>query len=593
MSTTSHGSNPKQTASPRNPNHGAGRLLKSPAPKAARTRKHRVTLARRVRRVMVGITCCVVASTLWSPRAEAIPNPVDWVIDGVGNIVGGGVSAVASAVADALFGKVLEFITGLIAAAVTKATELLVSVFDAVTVKIGDNGVLNGGLSASLQTQMLALAAALLVLFFIIRIISALITQQMGKVARELFFDLPFTVIGTAAASVIGVLVLKLTDEMSTALSGGFAENLGAFAGQYFTATALLGGGLFQILFAVLYILGAIFVGLELIVRASLLTIIFVVAPVMIATRTWEGSRRYSRRFIEISLALMFAKPAAAMALAIGAAQMADGANATSPVQMMLGTTIVLMAAFMPFAIFKLIPVVEGAASVQQGIKGAPVRVAQTVAGFATTAALLSASGATGAASGTATGPANGGPGSTGTIGGGGGAGGGAGGGGAAPGARAAPGSASATGATSNPSVVGSSSSSSAVSTSPSGRMSASAENSAGDSPRPAVPPPASMSFPNQRPNPPGSSPRSPGQAAGTSAGGGESAVIVDNGVAADPVPQPVRVAESATVPAAAPVLRGRQATVRAADQALRSIPTARTQNFPNAQADDDRDEQR
>ena len=112
-------------------------------------------VARRVRRVMVGVTCWVVAGTLWSPRAEAIPNPVDWVIDGVGNIVGGGVSGVASAVADALFGKVLEFVTGLIAAAVTKATELL------------------------------ALAAALLVLlFFIIRIISALqlsVGTQTGR----------------------------------------------------------------------------------------------------------------------------------------------------------------------------------------------------------------------------------------------------------------------------------------------------------------------------------------------------------------------------------------------------------------------------
>ena len=385
------------------------------APRPKRTTR-RSRPVRYLRRISIGVIGWLSIATLYAPQASAvdIPNPIDWVGDKIGDVVGGGVSSVASAIADVLFSKVFEFIADLIAAAVTKATELLVSVFDAVTVKIGDNGVLNGGLSASLQLQMLALGAALLVLFFLIRIISALITQQMGKVARELFFDLPFTVIGTAATGVIGVLILKLTDEMASALSGGFAENLGSFAGQFFTTTALVEGGVFQVLFAILYILGAIFVGLELIVRASLLTIIFVVAPVMMATRTWEGSRRYARRFIEISLALMFAKPAAAMALALGAAQMADGVDATSPVQMMLGTTIVLLAAFMPFALFKLIPLVEGAASVQQGIKGAPVRVAQTVAGFATTAALLSGAGAAGAAAGAA-GPGGGGPGGTGS----------------------------------------------------------------------------------------------------------------------------------------------------------------------------------
>lgn len=416
------------------------RRLRPIRPRRTTRRSRRV---RWLRRVGFGCVAWLSVATVFAPSAHAvdIPNPVDWVGEKIGDFVGGGVSSVASAIADVMFTKVFEFVAGLIAAAVTKATELLVSVFDAFTVKVGDNGMLNGGLSSSLQLQMLALGAALLVLFFLIRIISALIGQQMGKVARELFFDLPFTVIGTAAAGVIGVLILRLTDEMAGALSGSFAENLGAFAGQFFTVTALVEGGLFHVLFAVFYILGAIVVGLELIVRASLLTIVFVVAPVMMATRTWEGSRRYARRFIEVSLALMFAKPAAAMALALGAAQLADGGDATSPVQMMLGTTIVLLAAFMPFALFKLIPLVESAAAVQQGIKGAPVRVAQTVAGFATAAALLSTAGgaSAAAAAGSGAGSTGGGPGGGGGSGGSGSGGGGGSSGGGGGGATAGP----------------------------------------------------------------------------------------------------------------------------------------------------------
>ena len=76
-------------------------------------------------------------------------------------------------------------------------------------------------------------------------------------------------------------------------------------------------------------------------------------------------------------------------------------------------------------------------------------------------------------------------------------------------------------------------------------------------------------------------------------AGGGGSAVIIDNRVAAKSVSQPVTVAESAPVAGAAPVLRRRQPSVRAADYALRSIPTVRAHDVFGARADEDGDEPR
>jgi hypothetical protein len=396
--------------------------------KITRTRRWRKT-----RRIAVIVSTLSVLQLATPGRANAqTGTPVDWFIDPIGDLVGGGISGVASTVANTIFEKVLEFVAGLIADAVTKATELLISVFDAIDVQVGADGTLTGAASSKLHLQMVAFGGFLVTLLFLVRLASALIHRQMGQVARELFFDLPITIIGTAAAGAIGYIFLQVTNEMAATFSQDFATNIGAFAGQFFTKDALVSGGIFSILFAIVYIIGAVLVGLELIIRASLLTVIFAVAPVMIATRTWEGTRRYSRKFIEVSFALLFAKPAAAFALALGSAQLADPGDGTDIVKLLLGTTITIMAAYMPFALFKLIPIVEGAA-VQQGIKGAPVRVAQTALGMAASAALIAGSGGAAAGAAGATGGAGGAGGGAGGAGGGGGPSGAAGSGGRTP----------------------------------------------------------------------------------------------------------------------------------------------------------------
>ncbi len=357
---------------------------------------------RRLRKIVVLLSALSVLQVASAGTANAqTGTPADWVIDPIGDLVGGGIGAVAEKVANTIFEKVFAFVSGLIADAVMKATELLISVFDAIDVRVGADGTLTGAVSSKLHLQMVALGGFLVTLLFLVRLASALIHRQMGQVARELFFDLPITIIGTAAAGAVGFILLQVSNEMAASFSQDFATNIGAFSGQFFTKDALVTGGIFSVLFAIIYIVGAVLVGLELIVRASLLTVVFAVAPVMVATRTWEGTRRYSRRFIEVSLALLFAKPAAAFALALGSAQLADPGNGNDVVKVLLGTTITVMAAYMPFALFKLIPIVEGAA-VQQGVKGAPVRVAQAAFGMAASAALIAGGG--GGSAGTAAG---------------------------------------------------------------------------------------------------------------------------------------------------------------------------------------------
>jgi hypothetical protein len=372
-------------------------MIRSAKPDQGQLRRSHPRRSRKLRRarrfgfIVAGMVA--VDNVVFAPVAQAQwYNPADWLTSGIGKVVG--------EIADAVFGGIIKFIADLIAAAVTSATELLISIFNNINVGVDGGGKMTGARTSALQTEFVALGAALVLLLFFARIISGLATGQMGKVAREMFFDLPFTIIGTVAAGAIGFLILELTDQMAASLTTDFATDIGGFAGKFFAADVLVTGGLFSFLFAILYILGAIALGAQLVVRAALLEVIFIVAPAMIATRTWEGSRRYSRRFIEISIGLMFGKPAAALALAVGAANLAD---ADGVVGLLKGVTLVLLGAFMPFAVFKLIPLVEGAA-VQQGITGAPIRAAQTAVGTAASIAILTGGGAAAAAGGAAKG---------------------------------------------------------------------------------------------------------------------------------------------------------------------------------------------
>lgn len=361
--------------------NAAVKQLKRSKPLLVRSRS--IRRLRRIRRFAYTMFLLVlIDNVVFVPVAQAEwYNPIDWVTGGVGKVV--------AEVANAVFGGIIKFIAELIANAVTSATELLVTVFNNINVGVNAQGKMTDIGNSGIQHQFVALGASLVLLLFLVRICSGLATGQMSRVARELFFDLPFTIIGTVAAGAIGYLILTLTDEMSASITANFAKDIGAFAGKYFVADQLVTGGLFSFLFAILYILGAIALGAQLVVRAALLEVIFIVAPAMIATRTWEGSRRYSRRFIEIAIGLMFGKPAAALALAIGAANLSA---ANGVVGLLKGVTLVLLGSFMPFAVFKLIPIVEGAA-VQQGISGAPIRAAQTALGTAASIAILKGAG--------------------------------------------------------------------------------------------------------------------------------------------------------------------------------------------------------
>jgi type IV secretion system protein TrbL len=262
-------------------------------------------------------------------------------------------------VADAVFDKIIEWIAGLLADAVSKVTDALVTLLATIKPTLTPGGAITD--AAPIQASILGLAAALVALFFLFRIIHGLITGQAGQTLRATIIDLPTVVVGTLFFGFLCYTLLTLVDQFSDPLITDYATSLDETMKTLYSQDGIVQGGIFVIIFALLYIIAAVFLCFELFVRSSLIYLVIMFAPLAIATRVWGPTRSYARRAIETAVALIFSKLAIAVTLATGASLMAGATETGGNVAMIQGSAILLLAAFMPFALVRVIPMMEGA----------------------------------------------------------------------------------------------------------------------------------------------------------------------------------------------------------------------------------------
>ena len=215
--------------------------------------------------------------------------------------------------------------------------------------------------AAPIQQSVLGLAASLVALFFVFRLIHGLITGQAGQNLRATVVDLPMVIVGTLFFGFLCYTLLTIVDEFSDPLINDYASTLNTTVGELYSQDGIVQGGVFVIIFALLYIVAAVFLCFELFVRSSLIYLVVMFAPLAIATRIWGPTRSYARRATETAVALIFSKLAIAVTLATGASLMTGPTETGGNVAMIQGSAILLLAAFMPFALMRVIPMMEGA----------------------------------------------------------------------------------------------------------------------------------------------------------------------------------------------------------------------------------------
>lgn len=221
------------------------------------------------------------------------------------------------------------------------------------------------------QTMVVILEAVVLPLL-IAATIGPILRQDLRRLGRVWGVGLPLAVLGGLAGVKFVQIGLAVTDQLCQVIGASGGQIRTHFAGLM-SATVLAGAPqLVQILVALLVIVGTVMVWLELLVRAAALYIAVFFMPLALAAYVWPATAAMTRRVVELLAALIFSKFVIVATLSLGAAALSQK---DAPDQVVIAAAILLIAAFAPFCLLRLVPIVEVAAIAQlEGLSHRPFR---------------------------------------------------------------------------------------------------------------------------------------------------------------------------------------------------------------------------
>jgi hypothetical protein len=217
---------------------------------------------------------------------------------------------------------------------------------------------------------MVGIALFVLLPTLLLAAVRSLLAQDLRQLLRCFWLYLPAAVLGTFLAIQLTQTLLLLTDDLSRAVSANVADDTTRiFEGVGKTVSVAAGAGgpaipSFAIFIAALFlIIAGFFVWLELLVRSAAVTISVFFLPLIFAGAVWPNTgTRIARRVFETLFALIVSKFVIVGVFSLATAALADpdsGGFGT----VMGAAALMAMAAFAPFAICKLIPVIEASAA--------------------------------------------------------------------------------------------------------------------------------------------------------------------------------------------------------------------------------------
>jgi len=212
---------------------------------------------------------------------------------------------------------------------------------------------------------MTGLAAMFALLFLLLAAAGTVFHQDPGRIGRAVF-AVAVAGLGTAAATTVTQLLLVASDELSAIIAGSLAGDLkqamtGATRGLA-SLTVTPGGSpgipAFAALIAGLVAaVAAVLIWVELLLRGVAIYATLLFFPIALAGLAWEPSRRWARRLAELITALIFAKFVIVAILSLAAGALASGGEGYAGV--LSGAALLLVAAFAPFLLLRVIGVFE------------------------------------------------------------------------------------------------------------------------------------------------------------------------------------------------------------------------------------------
>ena len=226
---------------------------------------------------------------------------------------------------------------------------------------------------SSAYWRMAAIAAVLTLPFLFAAAIQALVRSDMGLLLRAALGYLPLALIAVGIAAPLTMMLLAVTDQLSAV-----AAATGGQAGTHFLARAGIvvgvlsffrGSPFLAFLVGLLAASGAIVLWLELLMREAAVYIVVLMLPLAFAALVWPARRVWAIRVTELLIALILSKFVIVAVLALGAAALGQGGPG-GLTGAMAGAVLVLLGAFAPWALLRLLPLAELASGAAGALRG-------------------------------------------------------------------------------------------------------------------------------------------------------------------------------------------------------------------------------
>lgn len=218
---------------------------------------------------------------------------------------------------------------------------------------------------------MIALAAVFALPLLLLAVMQGVLRRDGGLVLRAAAWHLPLAFLLTGMAVAVVSLLLETTDQASAQVAGSVGNDAKEFfadVGKSLTAVTATTGQAAVPLFAVFLgglvaAIAAFFVWIELLLRSAAVYVCVLFLPLTFVATIWPATAKWSRRLVELLVAIILSKFVIVSIMALAAPGLGNSRGDEAFQGVLAGAALMLLAAFSPFALLRLIPIAEAAAA--------------------------------------------------------------------------------------------------------------------------------------------------------------------------------------------------------------------------------------
>ena len=280
---------------------------------------------------------------------------------------------------------VIKGITNWLAKGFVQLVSFVWSVLDRSSTPHLDSEWYSGSAGAPYVTAV-GVAAGVLGIVVLIALIHGVLMGRPMELVKRLLFDTPVAVAGILFTVGFAQIGIDLCDAISDGIWTMTRDKaVNAVDGLLLVSQKLSPASFLAPLVLGFGMIGMLMLWVTLLVREALIYLTVALCPLAWACSVWPALAPVRKRALELVAGLIVSKVAIALALAVGLGALGGVGATGNPGEgtinnglaefgtLVTGIIVFGLAAFMPFLVIKLVPVVETAV-IAQGIQGAPVR---------------------------------------------------------------------------------------------------------------------------------------------------------------------------------------------------------------------------